>query len=197
MTRKKQMSVTRVIELFWQMRRCAFHEIIKKIEHIFEEIEELLDRCEHGKRHHAHHLIGKFTWRGISVEGEKLVITEPLVVGQSVLYSVRPVKADATDSTATLAPVQFTSSDETVFTVASDPANQPNGAIITSVGPGSATVNSTTTATEPDGTTTETITGADTVVVSAAPPPPPGPAVALVGTFGTPFPTPPPNPPTP
>ena len=123
------------------------------------------------------------------------MITEPLIVGQSVPYSVKPVKADGTASTATLAPVTFTSSDPTVFIVAPDPANQPNGAIITSVGPGSATINSTTTATEPDGKTTETITGADTVVVTAAPPPPPGPAVALVGSFGTPFPTPPPNPP--
>lgn len=187
---EKTVSIKRLMEVIDRMRRCAIHEIIQ-------EIEEILNRWERGKRHYAHRLIGKFTWRGISVQGEKLVITEPLVQGQSVSYSVSPVKADGTASTATLAPVTFTSSDESVFTVAADPANQPNGAIITSVGPGSATVNSTTTATEPDGTTTETITGADTVVVTAAPPPPPGPAVALVGSFGTPFPTPPPNPPTP
>ncbi len=121
------------------------------------------------------------------------MITEPLVVGFSVAYAVSPVKSDGTPSTATLSNIVYASSDPTVFTVAPDP-NTPNGAIITSVGAGSATIQSSALATEPDGKTTETITGADTVVVSSAPPPPPSPAVALVGSFGTPFPTPPPVP---
>lgn len=160
---------------------------------ILKEIENLLDDCEHGRHHRARRLVGTFTWCGISVQGEHLMITEPLVVGQSVSYSVSPVKSDGSASKATLSNVVITSSDPAVFTVAPDPSN-PNGVIIVSVGAGSATVNSKATATEPDGTTTETITGADTVVVTAAPPPPPAPAVALVGKFGTPFPTPPPNP---
>jgi len=116
------------------------------------------------------------------------VITEPLVVGQSVADIVSPVKADGSASLATLSNVTYTSADPSVFTTAPDP-NVPNGAIITSVGAGTANITYSATATEADGTA-NTITGADTIVVTAAPPPPPQPAVALVGNFGTPFPTP-------
>jgi len=102
-----------------------------------------------------------------------------------------PVIADGvTPSKATLSSVSYTSSDPTVFTVAADPAT-PNGAIITAVAnppagtTASATLTETATATEPDGTTTEVITGTATIILSAPPVVPPV-AAALVFTFGTP-----------
>lgn len=102
-----------------------------------------------------------------------------------------PVTADGTTpSRATLSSVVYTSSDSTVFTVAPDP-NVPNGAIITAVAnpPAgttvSATLTETATATEPDGTTTESITGVATIILSAPPVVPPV-AAALVFTFGVP-----------
>ncbi len=102
-----------------------------------------------------------------------------------------PVQADGTTpSKATLSGVVYTSSDPTIFTVAPDP-NVLNGAILTAVAqpaPGtttSATLTETATATEPDGTTTEQISGVATIVL-AAPAPVEPPAAALVFTFGTP-----------
>ena len=107
--------------------------------------------------------------------------------GQPATVSVigSPVKADLTTSTATLSATVYTSSDPTIFTVAPDP-NTPNGAIITAVAAGTATLTETATATEPDGTTTEQIQGVATIILTTAPPPPPAPAAALVFTFGTP-----------
>lgn len=162
---------------------------------ILKEIEELLDDHEHGRHRRARRLIGKFTWCGISVQGEHLVITEPLVVGQSVADLVSAVKADGSPSAAVLSNVTYTPADPTVATAAVDP-NTPNGAIINAIGAGTTVLNYSATATEADGTA-HTITGADTIVVTAAAPPPPLPAVALVGNFGTPFPTPPTPPPAP
>jgi hypothetical protein len=171
------------------VRRLAVHEIL-------EEIERLLDRHEHGHHHHAHHLRLTFRWQnGISIEGDHLVITEPLVVGFSVQVSGKPKQADQSDSPAKLSLVSFTSSDPAVFTVAPDPTVD-GGGIVTSVGPGSATLIESATATEPDGTTTNVITGSATVVVSPAVPVP-GIATSIELTFGTPFPTPPTTPPTP
>jgi len=181
--REKKMSPKRLMELIDRVRRCAFHEIL-------EEIERLLDRWEHGKpRHHAHRLLLTFKWRGISIQGDHLVISEPLTVGFSVQVSGSPVQADGTTpSTATLSNVQYTSSDPTVFTVAPDPT-VAGGGIVAAIGAGSATLTETATATEPDGTTTEVITGSATVVVTPVIPTP-GVAAALVLAFGTPFPTP-------
>lgn len=190
------MTVKSVMRLFDKIRRCAFHEIIKEIERLFEEIERWLDWCERGKRHHAHHLRLSFKWRGISIQGDHIVISEPLTVGFSVQVSGSPVQADGTTpSTATLSNVTYTSSDPTVFTVAPDPT-VAGGGIIAAIGAGSATLTETATATEPDGATTEVITGSATIVVTPVIPTP-GVAAALVLSFGTPFPTPPPNPPTP
>ena len=106
-----------------------------------------------------------------------------------------------TPSPATLSSAVYTSSDPTVFTVAVDPST-PNGAILTAVGSAlsvtvqsvSATLTETALATEPDGTTTETIQGVATITVTAAPPPPPPVAASLVFMFGTPVtPTPAPS----
>lgn len=96
-----------------------------------------------------------------------------------------PVDAALNPSRATLSGTSYSSSDSSVFTVAPDPA-VPNGAIVTVVGVGSATLTETATATEPDGKTTEQISGAIAITVEVAPPPPPPPAAGLVFTFGTP-----------
>lgn len=96
-----------------------------------------------------------------------------------------PVNASGDASSATLSNVTYSSSDSTVFTVSADPST-PNGAIITGIGVGTATLTEAATATEPDGTTTETIQGVATIVLTAAPPPPPPVAASLVFTFGTP-----------
>ena len=99
-----------------------------------------------------------------------------------------PVKADGSASQAVLSNPVYTSSDSTVFSVLADP-NTPNGAIITAVGnpaagtTASATLTETATATEPDGTTTEVITGTATIILSV---PPAAPAAAIAFTFGVP-----------
>ena len=94
-----------------------------------------------------------------------------------------PVTATGGPSQATLSGVSYTSSDPTVFTVAPDPAT-PNGAIITGVGAGTATLSETATATELDGKTTESISGGATIIVSG----PSEPAASIAFTFGTPTP---------
>ncbi len=116
------------------------------------------------------------------------MITEPLQVGFSVADLVSAVNADGSASKATLTNVTYTPADPTVATATPDP-NVPNGAIINALAAGTTVLNYSATATEADGTA-HTITGADTIVVTAVPPQ----AVALVGNFGTPFPTPPPVP---
>jgi uncharacterized protein YjdB len=107
-----------------------------------------------------------------------------LNVGQTVSFTVAPLTASGAPSSATLSNLSFTSSDPTIFTVVPDPAN-PNGGIVTSVAAGSGTITAAATATEPDGVTTEQITGTDTVNVSAVAPPP---AASLGFTWGTPTP---------
>lgn len=185
---KKKFPLKRLLEIIEKLRRCAFQDIL-------EEIERLLDWCEHGHRHRAHHLRLTFKWRnGISIQGDHIVISEPLTVGFSVQVSGSPVQADGTTpSTATLSNVTYTSSDPTVFTVAPDPT-VAGGGIVAAIGAGSATLTESATATEPDGSTTEVITGSATIVVTPVIPTP-GVAAALVLSFGAPFPTPPPNPP--
>lgn len=91
--------------------------------------------------------------------------------------TVSPVKADGTPSTAKLSSISFTSSDPTLATVAPDSAN-PATAVITGQGKsGSVIITANATGTEPDGTTTEPLTGALTVSLAV---PPPAPATALV-----------------
>lgn len=186
-TDKRQERKRRLITIVEKLDAC--------VEDKLKEIEELFDRWERGRRHRAHHLLLHFSWRGISIQGEHLVISEPLTVGFSVQASGSPVQADGTTpSAATLSNVVFASSDPTIFTVAPDPT-VAGGAIVAAIGAGSATLTMTALATEPDGTTTETITGSATVIVTPTIPTP-GVAAALVLSFGAPFPTPPPNPPT-
>lgn len=83
--------------------------------------------------------------------------------------TVSPVQADGPPSLAKLSNISFISSDPTVFTVAPDSTN-PATAVITGVGAGTAILTSEATATEPDGVTTEDITGALTVVLAVPPP---------------------------
>jgi hypothetical protein len=90
--------------------------------------------------------------------------------------TVSPVKADGTSSTATLSAISFTSSNPSLATVAPDPTN-PATVIITGLGtPGTVIVTANATGTEPDGTTTEPLTGSLTVTLAV---PPPAPAAAL------------------
>lgn len=88
-------------------------------------------------------------------------------------------------SAATLSNVIYSSSDPSKFTVDIDP-NTPNGAIVTGVAAGEAILNESALATEPDGTTIETIVGQVTITITAATPPPPPVATAISFTFGTP-----------
>ncbi len=170
----------------------------------------LLSQFEHEREHDEHHhkkpkpphhkdrahaLVFTFSFgNGKHVKGEHMQST--FVVGQSEQVIGSPVKADGTPSTATLSSVSYTSSDPTIFTVGPDSA-VPNGAIMSGLAAGTATLTETAIATEPDGTTTEKISGVATIIITAAPPPPPEPAAALTFTFGNPFPTPPAPPPVP
>jgi len=127
-----------------------------------------------------------FTMPPLNASGAPSTVT---VIGSPVTAQL-DTNGNPIPSKATLSNAVYTSSDSTVFTVAADPAT-PNGAILTAVAnppagtTASATLTETATATEPDGTTTEVITGVATVILSA-PVVPPAPAAALVFTFGTP-----------
>ena len=113
-------------------------------------------------------------------------MTFTMLPTQQVSAVVSPVLADGTTpSQATLSAQSFTVSDPTVMTAVQDPTN-PNAVIVTGLGvAGSAIVTASATATEPDGVTTEVITGAATVILAGAGPGT-GVAAALVFTFGTP-----------
>lgn len=108
-----------------------------------------------------------------------------MLATQKVTVIGSPIDASGNPSQAVLSATTYTSSDQTVFTVAADP-NTPNGAIVTGVGVGTATLTETATATEPDGTTSESVQGVATIVLTGAPPPPPPVAAGLAFTFGTP-----------
>ena len=111
-------------------------------------------------------------------------MTFTMLPTQHVSAVVTPVLADGvTISKATLSSLQFVSSDPAVLTAVPDPTT-PNSVLITGLGnAGSANVTVTATATEPDGVTTETITGVVTVILSVVPA---APAAALTFAFGTP-----------
>lgn len=132
------------------------------------------------------HLTAKLFLGSATVQGEHMTFTmSPFKADgspSSVPLTVAAVKADGTASKATISALTFTSGDGTVFTVAADPAT-PNGAIVTSVAAGTAVLTFSATATEPDGVTTNSVTGSATVILAV---PPPAPAAALVATFGTP-----------
>ncbi len=105
------------------------------------------------------------------------------VLGSPVTAQVDP-SGNAVASTATLSNVQYSSSDPAIFTVSPDPA-VPNGAIVTGVAAGTATLTETATATEPDGVTTEQIQGVATIILTSLPVPVPV-AAAIEFTFGSP-----------
>ncbi|HXE12124.1 MAG TPA: hypothetical protein VN633_08390 [Bryobacteraceae bacterium] len=100
---------------------------------------------------------------------------------EHVTVAIEAADAAANKTTAVLSNVQFVSSDQTIFTVAPDPAN-PNGAIITGVKVGAAVLNITATATEADGKTANTLSA--TVNLTLAP----GVSTQLLVMFGTPAP---------
>lgn len=108
-----------------------------------------------------------------------------MLATQKVAVIGSPLDTNGNPSRATLSGTVYTSSDPSVFTVAADPAT-PGGAIMLGVGAGTATLTETALATEPDGTTTETVQGVATIVITSAPPPPPPVAASLTFTFGTP-----------
>ena len=171
------------------------------IEEFIEEAEALIKTWRH--KHRARHLVFSFSWCEISVRGKGNHMTfSGMTTGQVVAVVGSPIKADGTQSLAKLSNQAYQSSDPTVFTVAPDPAT-PGGAIITLVGTPSAegisaTLTETATATEPDGVTTEVITGSELITfLGGPPPPPPGVAASIVFSFGTPGPTPTPAPPLP
>ena len=110
-------------------------------------------------------------------------MTFTMLPTQSVSVIGNPVDANNNPSLATLSGISYSSSDSTVFTVSADP-NTTNGAIITGVGPGTATLTETATATEPGGIITEQIQGTATIVLTSTTPPV-GVAASLTFTFGT------------
>lgn len=147
------------------------------------------DESSHRHRKHRAAKLGfEYSICGAKFKGENIMTT--LQPGQSVSVKVNPLKADGSPSLAVLSSVQFSSSDITVFTFASDPTD-PTGAsgTITAVAlaDAQATISASATAAEPDGVTAETISGSDTVFVSAVTPPP-GVATSLGFTYGTPTP---------
>lgn len=100
-------------------------------------------------------------------------------------FTVSPLDAAGNPSKATLSGLSFTTSDPAVFTVAPDTTNPLRGIATAGtppVSPDAAVLTATGTATEPDGTTTEQVTGTDTVTVITTPPPPP-PAASLAITW--------------
>ncbi len=103
-------------------------------------------------------------------------------IGQTVSVIGAPFIAPGEPSKASLSGASYSSSDTAVFTVSPDPAT-PSGAIITATGSGTATLSESALATEPDGKTTETISGTDTITVTVAAPPV---ATMIEFTYGTP-----------
>jgi hypothetical protein len=124
-----------------------------------------------------------------SRKGQIMLVS--LTPGQIAKATVSPT-AKGNPSQATLTEISFVSGDPTVFTVIPDPA-VPTGCIITGVGSGTAlqaSITANALATEPNGTTTEQISGSDVVACSLLPPPPPV-ADGLVFTLTTTTPVPP------
>ena len=132
-----------------------------------------------------------FTFRRYNKRGQLMAAEEEvqmqftMLATQKVAVIGSPLDTNGNPSKATLSSTVYTSSDPSVFTVAADPAT-PGGAIMLGVGAGTATLTETALATEPDGTTTETVQGVATIVITSAPPPPPPVAASLTFTFGTP-----------
>lgn len=162
-------------------------------EQFIEVAEALIKEWRH--KHRARHLTFSFSWCGRSVKGKGNHMQFTGMNPNDVVAVVgAPIKADGTQSLAVLSNQSYQSSDPTVFTVSPDPIT-PGGAVITLVGsPGasgiSATLTETATAIEPDGVTTEVITGSELITFMGGPPPPSGVAASIVFSFGTPGPGP-------
>ena len=150
----------------------------RKIFGILETILNLLLRIEHYPKVR---LFFTFEQGSTKITGENMTFT--MLPTQSVSVIGNPVDANNNPSLATLSVISYSSSDSTVFTVSADP-NTTNGAIITGVGPGTATLTETATATEPGGIITEQIQGTATIVLTSTTPPV-GVAASLAFTFGT------------
>lgn len=177
-------------------------------EKILEEFKELLEAW-HNKKHRATHIGFRYSIGNVGIQvldkrKEQTMQFSGMSVGWTVTVLGIPLKADGTQSLATLSNQAYQSSDPTVFTIAIDP-NNAGGAIITLVGsPTSgasitATLTETATATEPDGTTVNVITGSDTLSFLGGGGPPTGVATSIGFTYGTPaapgtIPVPPPIP---
>jgi len=100
----------------------------------------------------------------------------------TVSISISPLDARGNPSQATLTLDNFVSDDLTVLTISPDPSNT-NGAIITFVGDGTASITATATATEPDGVTTEQIQGVGNITLTSNAA---GVATSLAFTYGVP-----------
>lgn len=110
-----------------------------------------------------------------------------LQVGNSITAAPsHPIKGDGTPSSAVLTNPVLSTSDSNVFTIIPDP-NNPNGVVLVSVSPGTATISGTCTATRADGTLYTIPMTEDTITVTAAPPPPEADAVSFGMVFGEPF----------
>lgn len=111
-----------------------------------------------------------------------------LQVGQTQGVTPSPTYIDASGNvqpgTAVLSLPFYVSSDPTIFTIAADPANV-NGAIITGVAAGTATMSAKFTGTEINGVT-ESLQGVATVTVTAVPPPPPPVSTGIAFAFAPP-----------
>lgn len=92
------------------------------------------------------------------------------------------IDKDGNKTPATLSGTSYSSSDNTVFSVAPDP-NVSGGAIITFIADGTATLTETATAIEVDGTTTEQVTGTVTITLTSTAA---GVTVGISFSFGTP-----------
>jgi len=151
----------------------------------------------HHKHHRADNLQFFFDCNFFYFAKDGKIMLVSLTPGQVARATVAPT-TKGNPSQATLSSIVFSSLDPTVFSVAPDPA-VPNGCIITGVGSGtalSAGISATCTATEPDGTTTETISGSDTVSCTLGGGTTTSPADNLVFTLTSSVPN-PPNPPNP
>lgn len=128
------------------------------------------------ERPEAVSLAFSFSFTDFSIQGENMTAT--MLPTDTKRSTVSPVMADGvTPSTATLSAISFTSSDPTIATATPDTTN-PATVVLTGLGkPGTVIITSSATATEPDGTTTEVITGSLTLILAV---PPPAPAAALV-----------------
>lgn len=137
---------------------------------------------EHHHHHHHHHhravgFITSFTFNNITIKGKNM--SAQLQIGTPLLVTVTPVDVNGNATSVADGSVVFSSSDETVFTVAPVAGNQLQ-AILTPVADGAASLNVTGNA-DATGATQVPISSSDAISVTTAPPPPPPPAGQATG----------------